>query len=54
MFFEHKITMCDKLKGMFFGIKKKQHEFKQLENDRFKRNMQKLFNLKLIKSRSEL
>ena len=39
---------------MFLGIKKKKHEFKQLENERFKRNMQRLFDFKLIKSRSEL
>ena len=39
---------------MFFGIKKKKHDFKKLENERFKKNMETLFDIKLIKSRVEL
>ena len=43
----------DRIKNMFLG-KKKKYDFKQLENVRFKKNMQTLFDLKLIQSRSDV
>ena len=42
-----KLTFMDRIKSIFLG-KKKKHDFKHLENVRFKKNMQTLFDLKLI------